>query len=113
QGVADGYLPDTQTSTAVAVEDPDPARTLRLKTLLADAAQGTVNDDFFTTEARSQLVPMMRNLLPMYFRPLAPLQSFVLIERGEVQGRQRLRYRAVYGKKPIVWKFEVDGNGKI
>lgn len=112
QGVADQYVP-TPPLEGGGIEDNDPNTTLRLKAVLLDAAQGKVDPTPFTPEAQAGFVPALKNFGPVYFDSLDPLRSFVLIEQKDEGHRRIRRYRALFGRKSVIWTFELTEEGKI
>ena len=113
QGVADLFIPPPPLREVKGVEDNDPAITQMLKTMLLDATQEKVNDSLFTVESQRQFLPAFKTFALPFFKSLDPLQSWVLIEHKKTEKSILRRYRAVYGKKVIIWNFELSTDGKI
>ena len=113
EGVADLFIPAPPIREIRGIADTDAKLTLILWEVLLDAAQGKVNADLFNSEAQKSLVPAFRDFGPVFFSSLDPLQSFVLIEQSAEGERRIRRYRALFGKKPIIWTFVLSKDGKI
>jgi CubicO group peptidase (beta-lactamase class C family) len=113
EGVADLFIPAPPIREVRGIADTDEKLTLILREVLLDAAQGIVNADLFNSEAQTSLVPAFRDFGPVFFISLDPLQSFVLVEQSAEGERRIRRYRALFGKKPIIWTFVLSKDGKI
>ena len=113
EGVADLFIPAPPIREIRGIADTDAKLTLILWEVLLDAAQGKVNADLFNSEAQKSLVPAFRDFGPVFFISLDPLQSFVLVEQSAEGERRIRRYRALFGKKPIIWTFVLGKDGKI
>jgi CubicO group peptidase (beta-lactamase class C family) len=113
EGVADLFIPAPPFRETRGIEDNDEKLTFMLRGVLLDAAQGKVNADLFDQEAQKSLVPAFRDFGPVFFTSLDPLQSFVLVEQSAEGERRIRRYRALFGKKPIIWTFVLSKDGKI
>jgi hypothetical protein len=113
EGVADFFIPAPSLSESRGIEDNDEKLTSILRSVLLDAEQGKVYPDLFDSEAQKSLVPAFKEFGPVFFSSLDPVQSFVLIEQS-AEGEKRVRrYRALYGKKPIIWTFVLSKDNKI
>jgi CubicO group peptidase (beta-lactamase class C family) len=113
EGVADFFIPAPPLREKPSVEDDDKKLTLMLRSVLLDAAQDKVNADLFSSDAQKSLVPAFKDFGPVFFSSLDPLQSFVLIEQS-VEGETRVRrYRALFGKKAVIWSFVLSKDDKI
>lgn len=112
QGVADLLIPASSLPDK-GMEDRDEATTTLLKAVLADAAHGTADPARFTPEAQQQIVPVLTGFALPFFRSLEPLGRFTLLEEREKGDVRTRRYRAWYGKKPILWRFDLTREGKI
>jgi len=113
QGVADLFIPPPPLKEVKGVDDNDPAITQMLKAMLLDAAQEKVDDSLFTVDSQRNFVPAFKNFGLPFFKSLDPLQSLVLIEHKQMEKSILRRYQAVYGKKAIIWNFELSKDGKI
>ncbi|HLE62325.1 MAG TPA: hypothetical protein VI750_04255 [Pyrinomonadaceae bacterium] len=113
EGVADLFIPAPPLRENRGIEDNDEKLTFMLRSVLLDAAQGKVNADLFNSEAQKSLVPAFRDFGPVFFSSLAPLQSFVLVEQSAEGETLVRRYRALFGKKPVIWTFVLSKDGKM
>jgi CubicO group peptidase (beta-lactamase class C family) len=113
QGVADILLPQIQQPPTKAIEDIAPGTTLRLRTLLMDLAAGQVDATEFAGPDKAELVSDLQDLVVPYLRSLEPLHTFALVE-DSIQGEgHRRQYQAYFGKKPLLWTFGLDHEGKV
>lgn len=111
--VADLYLPEDARSDDPRPVDSEPQVTARLRTLLTGMAAGTIREDDYSTQARQQLVPMLREFGVPLLRQLDPLSSLRLIGRKQQDDRTEYLYRAFFGRHPMKWRFVLDKEGRI
>jgi hypothetical protein len=82
--------------------------------MLLGFAQGTVDVERFTPESRASLVGAVEQFAMPFLRALGPVQSLTLLEEETEEPSRRIRrYRAWYGKKPVLWRFELNQEGKL
>jgi CubicO group peptidase (beta-lactamase class C family) len=111
--VADLYLPENARPDDPQPVDAEPQVTARLRALVAALAEGKIDEDAFSAEARQALIPMLREFGVPLVKQLDPLSEFRLIERKEEGGRTQYLYRAFFGKHPMRWRFALDKEGRI
>jgi hypothetical protein len=82
------------------IADTAPARTERVRALLAKTAAGTlaVSDFEFV---RATTLPRLRDAYAGLLKPLGPLRRLELLEEGTVADDLTRRYRAVYDSAAI------------
>jgi CubicO group peptidase (beta-lactamase class C family) len=116
QGVADRIVPaPPATPDPAPVADDDPETTASLLALLRGFAEGRVDPAPIAPDARPSLVGMIENFAMPWLRALGPLRSLTLLsDTRAADGRRVRRYRARYdGDKPVLWKFDLDADGRI
>jgi hypothetical protein len=95
------------------IDDPEPAKTARVKELTARLAAGKVTgDDFAYLRGgyRDGQFDWMKDALA----PLGPLQTLTLLERRELGDDVRLRYRARFEKgETAELLVQLTGDDKI
>jgi hypothetical protein len=112
QGVADLYVP-APTVTRAPIADHSPETTSTLKEMLLGFGREHVDVERFAPEVRAPLVGAIKQFAMPFLRALGPVRSLTLLEEsGEPQRRIRL-YRAWYGQKPVLWRFELNQADKI
>jgi CubicO group peptidase (beta-lactamase class C family) len=97
RGVMGLYEPEVAVRAFSPIDDPEPAKTAKVKDVLARfVAGGVTRDDFAYLRGgfREGLFDWMKDSLA----PLGPLQTLNLLERRELGDDVRLRYRAQFGK---------------
>ena len=116
QGVADRIVPaPPATQDPAPVADADPETTASLFALLRGFAEGRVDPAPIAPDARPSLVGMIENFAMPWFRALGPPRSLALLsDTRAADGRRVRRYRARHdGGKPVLWKFDIDADGRI
>jgi CubicO group peptidase (beta-lactamase class C family) len=112
QGVADLYVP-APTVTGAPIADHSPETTSTLKEMLLGFGRGHVDVEQFAPEARAPLVGAVEQFAMPFLRALGSVRSLTLLEESGQPQRRIRRYRAWYGQKPILWRFELNQEGKI
>jgi CubicO group peptidase (beta-lactamase class C family) len=111
EGVADRLLPATPSSPAL--EDDDPALTVRLAAVLRDAGQGKVDPDQLAPAARDELVASLMEAGPLVIGVFDPIVRMELVEERRGRGRRVRKYRVLFGDIAQYWQFTLDSDGKI
>ena len=112
QGVADLLLPAPDDPAPPAIPDTEPALTGRIRDLLTAFAHGELPDEPFTDEAREGFLPQVRTFLPPLTRSLGEPTAIDLVAEDR-NGTWDRAYRVMYHGKPVLWRFELDGEGRI
>jgi CubicO group peptidase (beta-lactamase class C family) len=112
EGVADIIAPAPVPDRKV-IPDDDPQLTASLRSVIVGMADGRVNDELFTPEARKELIPALREFGPQLIGLYDPLQSFTLVEQKKESDRNTRQYRAMFGTKPILWTFVLGADRRI
>jgi CubicO group peptidase (beta-lactamase class C family) len=113
KGVADFYFPPAPVGEVKGIADADAELTGIVKKFLDDGMRDRLDSDLFGEKAKQGFVPGFRVFGLPFFASLAPRRSLVLLEHTENQGVITRRYRAVHGKKAVLWIFEFDKDRKI
>jgi hypothetical protein len=96
------------------VPDREPAITERIGKLIRDAAQGKVNADGIAPESRNRLIPFLESDGPRYLGRAGDLESLVLLEESDSNGKRVRRYRSVFASGlRIIWTVGLSSNGAI
>ena len=112
EGVADILAP-APVPDRKAIPDDDPPLTASLRGVIVGMAEGQVNLELFTPEARKALVPSLREFGPQLIGLYDPLQSFTLVEQKLESNRRVRKYRAMFGSKPVLWTFVLGDDRRI
>lgn len=112
EGVADIIAP-AAVPDRKALPDDDPQLTASLRSVIVGMADGKVNEELFTPEARKKLVPSLREFGPQLIGLYDPLKSFTLVEQKLESNRSIRKYRAMFGTKPVLWTFVLGDDRRI
>jgi hypothetical protein len=112
EGVADIVEP-SPVPDRKEIPDDDPTLTASLRGVIEGIADGRVNEELFSPEARKQLVPSLREFGPQLIGFYEPLKSFTLVEQKRESNRTIRKYRAMYGTKPVLWTFVLGNDRRI
>lgn len=112
QGVADLLLPAPDDAAPPPIPDTEPALTEWIRDLLTGFAHGELPDEPFTDEARAGFLPQVRAFLPPYTRSLGEPTAIRLVAEDR-NGTWARAYRVMYQDKPVLWRFELDREGRI
>jgi CubicO group peptidase (beta-lactamase class C family) len=111
RAVAAQYVPEIAIISVPARDDPDPARSKRLRGAVEAYAKGQLDPALYTAEAYrviSALVPSQQ----AGFEQLGPIQSFQLVADDTLIS-QVVRYRVGYAQATLHFRFVLDQAGKI
>jgi hypothetical protein len=92
--------------------DQESAVTERLRSLLRDAAAGTMRSEAYTAELWARLAPREKEILAQVAQ-LGPLQTLTLVERTDSAARRSYRYIIEFAKARVLQRYELDAEGKI
>jgi hypothetical protein len=96
------------------IADRDPAMTDLIRKTIRDAAQGKVNPDSIAPESRERLISFLQRDGPRYLGPAGALESFVLLEDNEADGKRVRRYRAAFASGlKMMWTVTLSPAGTI
>jgi CubicO group peptidase (beta-lactamase class C family) len=112
-GIADLYVPGLKELAPKPITDADPDTTVFLKKVIAAAAGGSAEPDWFTPEFRSFMFPDRIKQGPQMFGRFGPLQAFELMEDATRDGRRVRAYRATFGTTAVRTTFTLAPDGKI
>ena len=94
-------------------QDPDPARTERLRGVLSGLFAGEADPDDFAPATRAFLrTPLGRDVWK-WAGGDGPLGSFTWLEEETVDGLHVLRYRTKLGQATLRFSFALDGRARI
>jgi CubicO group peptidase (beta-lactamase class C family) len=110
-GIADFYLPPPPLSKPMT--DREPALTTRLRSVLADAAQGKVNPGLIAGGGKAQLVRTLEEMGPTAMGVLDPIKDMELIEERREAAIWMRTYRVWFGRSARYWRFELSSEGRI
>jgi CubicO group peptidase (beta-lactamase class C family) len=111
RAVAAQYVPEIAIVSVAAKDDPDPARSKRLRSAVEAYVKGQLDPTLYTAEAYrviSALVPSQQ----AGFAQLGPIQSFQLVADDTLIS-QVVRYRVRYAQATLHFRFVLDQAGKI
>jgi D-alanyl-D-alanine carboxypeptidase len=94
------------------ITDPDPAFTSNVKELFVAVMEGKADMTRFTPEVQKAITDQ-KDRLAAFVKTLGTIQTFTLVERLEVSGAIRYRYRVEYGGMELFLAMTVDKEGKI
>ena len=114
QGVAALYAPALAPAKEAALAD-DPPVTKMLRQVLTDLAAGKAEASHFTLDMNALLTPA---LIAQTNRNLASAGAFkpgtlALVGRAEEGELRAYRYRALYGRMPVIWTVHLTQQGRI
>lgn len=113
QGVADRLLPPPPFLADKGRPDKDPVATANARRVLAGMAQGRLDAALFTPAAQQELVPDLSDFGPLILNWAQPLSALLLLEDSTEKGQRVRRYRAVYGNKTLLCRFNLAPDGRI
>ena len=94
------------------IRDDDPALTTRLRAVL----EGTAPAEMFTPETQQSLLPMSRQLGPMFVQTYGPVRTFALVDDKPQAGLRVRRFLVLYGDAPqkqLLVSFTLTPDGKV
>jgi hypothetical protein len=96
------------------VPDTQPAITALVRKTITDAAQGRVDPESIAPESRERLILFLQRDAPRHLGPAGALQSLVLLEDTDSNGKHVRRYRSVFASGVrILWSVGLSPAGKI
>ncbi len=111
--VAGFYIPELAPPTYKPIADREPQVTERVKTVVRQAAQGTVDSGQFTPELAATMLADLKRGGSAGMLALGALQSIVLLERRDEGSNRVYRYRLVYKDSTLATVVTIDKNDKI
>jgi len=112
-GVAAIYNPELFTPPLKAIEDKEPQVTAMVKELLQRFAEGTVDPNLFTAEAKAVMFPDRAKSYSEYLQSLGALSEIQLVERKEKNDFRVYRYRLIYKDSVLLFMINLTKEGKI
>src|SRR5262249_16575022 len=95
------------------IPDKEPQVTASVNELLQKLAQGTANQDSFTTDARAELFPARAERLSRLLKSLGQLEKMALVEQTERDGLQVYGYQLSYQKGSRFFKVSLTKENKV
>lgn len=111
-GIAARFLPAPPSEIASAV-DPEPKTTALLRAVLTDLAAGKADPARFTPQMNAALTPTVIAQSNQTLSTLGTLGALTFLKREDKDGLNLYRYRAVYGKTPVLCLLALTPDGKI
>jgi hypothetical protein len=106
-GVARQYLPDL---VEKPIEDKEPKVTEKLREVLTQVAEGKLDANAFTPEARGPITAGAKGA-GEFLKSLGPLKSLSLLERGTEGKNRTYRYRVLFGDNPVIIRCMITEDG--
>lgn len=112
-GVAAIYNPELTPPPTKAIEDKEPKVTAQVVELLQKFADGTVDQNLFTPEAKTLLFPDRAKSFGEFLKPLGALNEIQLVERKDENDLRAYRYRLIYKDAVLLFRMNLSKEGKI
>ncbi len=114
RGVAKNYIPSLSLRQLKASPDSDAPTTEKHEALLCARLLGRALDASLLTPAmRSLLDTQVAKRLSQRLASYGALRSFAFVENDNVNGERARRYKAVFDRRTILWKFTTSEDGKV
>lgn len=98
---------------AVAIKDPSPELTKKLRSVFEQGLTGSLNPADFSDQMAALLFPAHQNDLRDALGAQGPIKSFELVELKDADGRRTRVYRVQVGVATVTVRFVVGADGKI
>jgi CubicO group peptidase (beta-lactamase class C family) len=96
-----------------AIPDKEPDVAVRLKTMLAEMAEGRSNGSDFTTEFGRTVDAQVKQGLPGFLKSLGKIQGLTLVERRDRGTSHFYRYRVDFETRTMLMPLTIDASNKI
>lgn len=111
--LASHYLPELDIANAEPIDDPDPARTEHLRSVLATLLGGEIDPDAFDSKMAATLATPSARATTREVASKGDLGAFDLLEVENEEGKTALRFRIKVGEATHPLRVVVDSEGKI
>jgi CubicO group peptidase (beta-lactamase class C family) len=95
------------------IPDKEPKVTERLKAFYQQAADGKFDKDLFTPQFAETIENWLKNGEKDFLHNLGEIQSFILVERTDKDGKRLYRYRISFKDSVLLTQFLFDKDDKI
>jgi D-alanyl-D-alanine carboxypeptidase len=107
------YLPETRYVPPRPIVDTDSATTQLLRRVVTALSQGTGDSAWYTPKVQQYYFPDRIKTRRRAFADLGPLTAFDLLETTDDKGRERRRYRAMFGATPVLFTYWLTPDRRI
>jgi CubicO group peptidase (beta-lactamase class C family) len=97
----------------IPVEDREPALLTRLKTLLADAAEGRVDAAGFDAEGQKESVPFLADFGGALLAAVGPVKRAVLLRDETADGLRTRTHLVEFADKTMRWRLVTTAEGLV